>query len=173
MSLEKRLIRNCIALLESCAGMLEKLDDDVYRKTTRLSPRGSIGGHLRHSFDFFAAFVVGVEQGRVDYNTRQRDVRFELDRQFAGDELLRLAAQLSELSFPNAEGPVSVSVEGDGSSWCASTIARELEFLQSHTIHHFSLVAVLLRAEGVEPPEDFGVAPSTLEHWRKEVACAR
>ena len=47
---------------------------------------------------------------------------------------------------------------------------RELQFLVSHTIHHYALIGVLLAAEGfdvsLEFPE-FGVAPSTLTHWKE------
>jgi hypothetical protein len=56
---------------------------------------------------------------------------------------------------------------------CASTVARELQFLLSHTVHHYALIALILRLQGFEPGEEFGVAPSTLAHWRREVVCAR
>ncbi len=55
----------------------------------------------------------------------------------------------------------------DASEWGYSSVKRELQFLLSHTIHHYSLVAVALRAQGFEPGADFGVAPSTLRYWRK------
>jgi hypothetical protein len=50
--------------------------------------------------------------------------------------------------------------------WCPSSGLRELEFLQSHAIHHYALIAQRLSAVGFAVPEDSGVAPSTLEHWR-------
>ena len=42
-----------------------------------------------------------------------------------------------------------------------------------HTIHHFSLMAILLRFEGIEPGEEFGVAPATLRYWQEEAMCAQ
>jgi len=54
-----------------------------------------------------------------------------------------------------------------GPSWSLSTVHRELQFLGSHTTHHFALIAVLLRTLGHEPPAEFGVAPSTLRQWRE------
>jgi uncharacterized damage-inducible protein DinB len=42
-----------------------------------------------------------------------------------------------------------------------STLARELLFVISHTIHHQALIAVLLSAAGRTVPEAFGLAPST------------
>jgi uncharacterized damage-inducible protein DinB len=46
-------------------------------------------------------------------------------------------------------------------------VGRELQFLASHTLHHYALIAALLRLQGVEPGEEFGVAPGTLEHRRR------
>jgi len=57
--------------------------------------------------------------------------------------------------------------------WCTSSVLRELDFLQSHTVHHYSLIAMLLRLHEIDPGEDFGVAPSTLKYWKEEAACAQ
>jgi hypothetical protein len=46
-------------------------------------------------------------------------------------------------------------------------VGRELQYLLSHTIHHYAIIGSILRAQGVEPGPDFGVAPSTLRHWGK------
>jgi hypothetical protein len=43
-----------------------------------------------------------------------------------------------------------------------------LQFLLSHTIHHYALIASLLERRGVRVRDElsgFGVAASTLEHW--------
>jgi hypothetical protein len=54
--------------------------------------------------------------------------------------------------------------------WSDSSAGRELQFLISHTVHHYAVVAILLRLQGCDAAAenpDFGVAPSTLAH-RKE-----
>ena len=68
--------------------------------------------------------------------------------------------------------PRTLRVRGEGAppevpegQWPESTLERELYVLVSHTIHHYALVAVLLRTLGVDPGPEFGVAPSTLRHW--------
>lgn len=48
MHSETRILNNCISLLEQAIGLIEQIDDDVYISTSPISPRGSIGGHLRH-----------------------------------------------------------------------------------------------------------------------------
>lgn len=43
-----------------------------------------------------------------------------------------------------------------------STLARELAFVMSHTIHHQAIVALLLEQQGGGVPDErFGYAPST------------
>ena len=42
-----------------------------------------------------------------------------------------------------------------------STLARELAFVVSHTIHHQAIIAVLLALHGHAVPERFGHSPST------------
>lgn len=175
MHQESRLIISCIGLLEDGIRLLERLDDEVYAKTSVLSPRGSVGGHLRHCLDFYKSFLNGLESGRIDYNCRQRDSLIETDRCHAIHEIRQLIVELREILPIFRIAPILISTE-DGStreSWCGSSVVRELAFLRSHTIHHYSLIAVLLRFEGIEPGEEFGVAPSTLRYWQEEATCAQ
>jgi hypothetical protein len=176
MHQEARLITNCIRLLEEAARLLERITDDVYSKTTVFSRRGSVGTHVRHCLDFYRSFLNGLESNRIDYNFRRRSPRLETDRYYAIQEIQKLIIELREVAPIFRIAPILVSTEDCGvsrESWCGSSVVRELEFLQSHTIHHYSLVALLLRLEGVEPGEDFGVAPSTLRHWQGESTCAQ
>ena len=175
MHQESRLILSCMSLLEEGMGLLERLDDDVYAKTSVLSPRGSLGGHLRHCLDFYKSFLNGLESGRIDYNCRQRDSLIETERHHAIHEIRQLIDDLREILPIFRIAPILISTEDASGreSWCGSSLVRELEFLRSHTIHHYSLMALLLRFEGIEPGEEFGVAPSTLRYWQEEATCAQ
>ncbi|MGB1272192.1 MAG: hypothetical protein ACPG5T_08965, partial [Endozoicomonas sp.] len=53
-----------------------------------------------------------------------------------------------------------INIKGE-SITTRSGIIRELLFLQSHSIHHMAMVAVLLNLLGQNPPETFGLANST------------
>lgn len=48
-------------------------------------------------------------------------------------------------------------------------MARELAFLTSQTIHHMAIIGLLAEQQGIPLAEDFGVHPSTLRHWQREV----
>ena len=52
--------------------------------------------------------------------------------------------------------------------WSGSTVRRELQFLLSHSIHHYALIATICHANGFPVPEGFGVAPSTLRYRRQQ-----
>ncbi len=174
MSSETRLANKCIGLLEQAIGQIERLDDEVYANTNSLSPRGSIGGHLRHILDSYQSFLVGIQSGRINYNLRKRDPLTEQDRFYAVQRISATIAGLRSISLDHR--PLLVCTENDGVSeplWSESSVLRELDFLQSHTVHHYSLVAMLLRLHEIEPGEEFGVAPSTLSHWKEEAACAQ
>ena len=171
-----RIITNCIGLLEQAIALIERIDVDLYSSTGPLSPRGSIGGHLRHILDFYLNFLAGLESGHIDYNRRQRDVLIERDSAYAIRRLSETIVALRSLSDLNGESPLLVSLEESGENtpvWCTSSVLRELDFLQSHTVHHYSLVAMLLRLHEIDPGEEFGVAASTLKYWKEEAACAQ
>ncbi len=152
--------------------MIARLDDCVFRALTPISARGSVGGHLRHILDFYSSFIEGLPQSRIDYNQRLRDVRVEQDRFYALRKIDDCVIDLKSLALLSANEHLLVCTE-DGSSWSRSSVLRELDFLRSHTIHHFALIAMLLRLHEVDPGEEFGVAPSTLKHWKQETVCAQ
>ena len=112
--------------------------------------------------------LTGLSEGRIDYDLRDRQTPLETDRGLALRRLRELAVKLRQLESRDPAAPVRVRSEsGDpNSAGSASSLARELQALFSHTLHHFSLVAVSLRLAGRIPPDDFGVAPSTLSHRR-------
>ncbi len=73
------------------------------------------------------------------------------------------------------ELPIQIRLECGGAEaeqWSHSTVRRELQFLLSHTVHHFALIAVLLERFEIAVPDDFGIAPSTLKYWQAQAPCA-
>jgi hypothetical protein len=176
-----QLIAGCVQVLEQGLALLERINDRLYTETGGLPLQSGAGGHFRHCIDFYQSFLAGLAAGRIDYDRRERDALVERDRAFAATKLRIVISELRSLPPDRGEAGVLVSLEGgEGASsglhgWCLSTVSRELQFLLSHTVHHYALVALALRLQGFEPGEEFGVAPSTLKHWRREeeVACAR
>lgn len=173
--LEKnRLVGACVRVLEQGHALVGRLDDRLYASAEGLPVRSAAGSHVRHCLDFYKSLLEGVWVGRVDYNCRGRDALVARDRACAAAQIEIVVEELRALADLPGDTKLLVSPEdSDAGGWCASTLARELQFLISHTVHHYALVALVLRLQGFEPGEEFGVAPSTLAHWKQETLCAR
>ncbi len=154
-------------------GLIEKIDDAAFTEGNR----GSVGIHFRHCLDFASNFLSGLKIGKIDYSQRQRNTEAETNREQAILNLAVVIRELQAIRISDLETEVMVKTEEISGvrgkpKWARSSGLRELDFLQSHTIHHFALIAYKLRALGVEVGEDFGVAPSTLKYWQAEKATA-
>ncbi len=165
-----------IAFLEQAGSLVARLADDDFRAPGPGGLRGGVGPHLRHVLDHYELFLAGLERQAVDYDVRARDTADERDRAAALERIGRIVAGLRTLESAQLAQPLMVRVDsGEASERLegASSVGRELQFLVSHTVHHFAVIAVLLRVRGVDPGRDFGVAPSTLKHEVESGACAR
>lgn len=179
------LTQRNIAFLEQALALLETIPESVYASRPANFERGGVGTHLRHVLDHYDAFLDGLEQGRIDYDARARDLATEVESAVARRRLRATIARLRELG-PTGETQalwaarellvvMELGDRGDAlASSSASSLGRELQYLVAHTVHHFALIAVALRSLGHELPPDFGVAPSTLRHEESSSgACAR
>ena len=155
---------------EIAAGLdaLARIEDTLYRRSE--SGTDSIGSHFRHNLDFVNSFLNGIEGGQIDYNNRERDVIVEADRHYAAGQFIFAIRRLIALTPEMLERAVIVRSEIDANAWHISSVSREIEFLLSHTVHHYALIAGKLRASEVEISAGFGVAPSTLQYWKQKKA---
>ncbi|MDA1045265.1 MAG: DinB family protein [Verrucomicrobia bacterium] len=157
--------------------LVARLTDDHYTKIDPPQYSSSVGAHMRHVLDHYFCFLEGLDKGRIDYADRARNPRLEHDRSFAVEQLRDTISRVCALASLDARHPLEMRIEGDGveghAAWAVSTVGRELDFLLSHTIHHYGMVAIILRLQGVEPGAGFGVAPSTLRHVHESTVCAQ
>lgn len=160
-----------VALLRQGRELLASLDADDYVRPDPKLGGSPVGTHVRHVLDFYSCFLRDVGAGTIDYDDRPRDPRLETDLRHALDRFDALAAELERLDLEVANSlavRARAAAVGEGRAVdAASSLERELQFLSSHTIHHYSLIAVLLRLADRDVPVEFGVAPSTLRHWKE------
>lgn len=150
-------------LLKQGEALLRRLRDDVYTHCMPSVFGSSIGAHIRHNLDHYTCFLAGLRDGRIDYTARPRDTRIETDRAHALNEFARLARAFETMSFFHDVLRVR-SESNPHNAPASSSMARELEFLLSHSVHHYAIVAILCRLQGIAVEDGFGVAPSTLRH---------
>jgi uncharacterized damage-inducible protein DinB len=169
------LIAANLAVLRQGLELLEQIDDRLYAGVAAPLFEYGVSSHFRHCLDAYRCFLDGVTTGRVDYDRRERDARTEADRAHATERLRLTMGRLEELS--STDLPRGLQSKQDSPVWADSSVHRELQFLLSHTVHHYALVALMLRVRGFSPAADLGVAPSTLDHWKsgkpEEALCVR
>lgn len=158
-------------MLAQCAAVIAGLDDRVYTAPSRLLPGGTVGKHVRHMLDHFAAALAAVDEPEVpiDYDHRRRDVPEETCRRAAGSRIDAVRAVLGRVDARLAARPVQVTImlAADGAcTLLGSTLSREVAFAAHHATHHYAMIGAICREHGVPVPEGFGKAPATLNHER-------
>lgn len=160
-------------LLEGLA-LIESVDDNSYATAPQSLQTNSAGNHLRHCLEFFECFLDGPHSEAVDYASRRRTLAVGEDRLLGMLRIAEVVERLDGLRPVGSNTPVLVRAEDElGDVWTPSTVGRELEFLRSHTVHHYALIALILRAHQVHVASSFGVAPSTLRFQTEASACAQ
>jgi uncharacterized damage-inducible protein DinB len=169
MSFEDHPARDNIRNLQQGVEVLRRIDDDAFTGSPGRGRAGGVGSQLRHCLDFYSCFLRGIDEGRIDYDRRERDPRVEIDRAHAAGRFQELIDAMTALEIDDVDREIQVRTEGGAErEWCRSSVSRELQFLHSHTVHHYALVVTLLELQGVRLDDDlreFGVAPSTLRYW--------
>jgi hypothetical protein len=148
------------------------LSAENYQMVIKPHFASSAGTHMRHILDHYLALKDGINQGVVNYNKRNRFSSIESCPQMALLQWQKVEQWLKEVSQLDADMPLSVvcetSVNETQNIQTQSTLARELVFVSSHAIHHFSLLAVINSLLGNKDEVNFGIAPSTATYIRQQ-----
>ena len=172
MDRNNTVVEDNINLLTQGIDLIKDIGDCLYSNGKLPLLKNGVGSHFRHCIDFYNSFLTSLETGRINYALRKRNRLVETDGSLAIHEIEAIIKSLRRLSSADLQRPVQVIVEEslgylDSSIWSGSTVMRELQSLLSHTTHHYAIIALALRLQGVNPSEEFGVAKSTLGYWRK------
>jgi hypothetical protein len=163
------LLRENMEVLRQGLVLLDLLDDEQFQCGVPALKLSGPGPHFRHVIDFYRRLFEGLSSDAapaIDYDRRERDPRIETDRSVCRAAIDELRARLATIE--RVDGPISVRCDQLPSAH--STLGRELQGLVSHTVHHYALIAIAARAHGIDPGDEFGVAPSTLAYWRECVS---
>ncbi|MGJ8697306.1 MAG: DinB family protein [Verrucomicrobiaceae bacterium] len=164
-----QLIGANIHFLDQAEALLERLQDDEYGCAVENFYGSTLGQHVRHCLDHYRSFLKGLDDGRIDYDCRMREVAIESSTEDALAVLREVRGGLEELI--EYEKPMNLEVKmdcgGSGEDWQPSSLGRELQFLVSHTVHHFAMIGGMCGCLGLEVEGGFGVAPSTLRFREK------
>lgn len=166
-----QLIQDNVRCLRQGMVLLQSLPVPEYTRAESACFDASVGEHMRHLIDHYACFVRDLPAGRINYDTRSRDRAVETD---PAQAVARLHTLIEALGEKELKAPVEVVMDtgGESGGWARSSVHRELQFLLSHAVHHYALIAVFCRLRGIGTEPSFGVAPSTLR-YRGQFPCAQ
>lgn len=169
------LIEMNIRWLNQAIALLARLGDSVYSTSPPGFAPHRVGAHLRHVLEFYRSFIKGIESRRIDYDARKRERAIECSRAAASAAIRGIIQFFESSDFLRQDSVVWVRIEDAEASrledsFMHSSVGRELQVLSSHTIHHFALIAMILRLHGVELDPEFGMAPSTLRYLASKKA---
>jgi len=166
------IIKSQQEILEQCQHFISSVSAEQYKSTLEPHFSSSPGKHIRHVLDHYSALKEGSVSGTVDYNLRNRESIVETSPEAAFQLIATLSEWLSALNQERLLSPLSVisevSLTEEVNLTCQSTLARELMFVGSHAVHHYSLIAAILSVQGFPQSAEFGVAPATLSHQRTQ-----
>lgn len=161
------LVDSNLHTLAAARQLLEPLSGELYTQVQRPYFESSLGKHLRHILDHYLCFRRDLATGLIDYDQRLRECMLETDKDYAINIIAETEAFLETLKTAE-DKPLQVIMCSDVALPCgittSSSLGRELQFLQGHSVHHYALIATILKISDVAVEENFGVAPSTIVH---------
>jgi hypothetical protein len=151
--------------------LLQSLSDGQYAGKHAEAGDASIGAHYRHSLEHFKLVFEAVQQPEIDYDRRARDGSLENERLLALSltrDFRNIARFLSPAQLERAiEARCQTSYSDAEPSSAISSFGREMMFAVSHAMHHYALIAMICRLRKIPLPQNFGMAPSTLQYQRQ------
>ncbi|XWN38349.1 MAG: hypothetical protein ROO71_05285 [Balneola sp.] len=163
------VVKSNIYFLKQGISLLSSITDDEYSFNNGKYFKSGVGRHFRHIIEHYLSLINGYTD-KINYDLRERDIKLETNRKLALSTLRHVIDSVeifesnSELIDKKVEVKSNEGTKEENSPWSVSSIRRELQFLISHTVHHYALIALILKTMDVSVPENFGIAPSTLRY---------
>lgn len=162
-----QLISRNIIVLEQGLEVLSTLNDKQYANNDGALYNEGAGRHFRHIIEHYHRLLEGYTN-RVNYDNRTRGTVVEREVKAAVSEIRHIIDQLEyfyshpELLKRKLEVCSNTGDLETGEAFTTSSVNRELQFLLSHTIHHYALISFILKSENISVPAYFGKALSSL-----------
>ncbi len=166
------LHQTTVSTLQQLIDLLLQLHPTTYAQALPVLSGSSLGGHVRHITEFYLCLFNGLADGIVDYDARKRNPLLESDKQFAVQTIEALIDQILGLQGDRAL-QLKACYTTDAALLVPTTLYRELIYNLEHCIHHLATIriGVSTGSNQYSIPQNFGVAPSTIQH--RQTTCAQ
>jgi hypothetical protein len=144
--------------------VLVQLSNQDFTKPINNLGDSSIGEHSRHVIELFQCLLNAYENGKLNYDNRERNVAVQSDVKFANNAIDVI---IETIEKPNKNIVLEQIINGEFFS-IETNYFRELLYNLEHCIHHQALIKVgLFNIKDIKIKSTFGVAPSTTEYKNK------
>jgi uncharacterized damage-inducible protein DinB len=151
---------------------LASVSEFEYNEVIKPNFISSAGAHMRHILDHYQAIMDGLNVLTIDYDKRVRGCDIETNPKSAAEKIKQIGEWLEQLTTEQLTQEVMLSTEISISNQqiakVKTTVARELVFAASHSVHHYAMIAQISLAQNKTLPEFFGIAPATATYLRSQ-----
>ncbi len=164
------LLHHNIQKLEEIRLLLVEIPTEVYSKKKDILSGSSIGQHFRHILEFYVCLKKGLPDDKICYDSRERNILIETDKNYARYIIEELTQFISEIhSDKKINLMANYSVNPDEQIEINSSLFREFAYALDHTVHHLAIIRIALSGENesIKIDANLGVAPSTIR-FRKQ-----
>jgi hypothetical protein len=164
------MIKSQMTILQQALDYLESVTEAQYTEVIAPFFMSSAGAHMRHILDHYYAIINGLEVGFIDYDKRSRGGTIETNISTAKSAISEITAFLNNLSDDdlqqNVELSTEISVADKRVAIVGTSVAREIVFAGSHTVHHLATIKHIAQMQNVEVNKELGIAPATATFLR-------
>ncbi len=166
------LQKTTVSTLQQLVDLLLQLDPGIYAQPLPVLLGSSLSGHVRHISEFYQCLFNGLTSGIVDYDARKRNLLLETDNLYAMQTLEEIITHVQELQVDQAL-QLKATYHAEKALLVPTTLYRELIYNLEHCIHHLATIriGVSTLTNQYTIPQNFGVAPSTIQH--RQSTCAQ
>ena len=160
-------------ILDMFRALTDKIADGQFGKSTADESQ-----MLEENVRSLSSFVSSEESGVdcIDYDYRRRGHCVESQRSVALDELRDILKVMHSLranhskDLIKADQPLEIKTEvtlnSTHSIFLTSTVLRELIFVSSHAVHHYAVITIIAKLQGIRLVDHMGMAPATVSYLR-------
>lgn len=154
------LIQSNLETLQEGAALLDRLTPTQFTASQQPAFLATIGAHYRHLLEHYRCFLEQLHSAQICFDARARELKLERDLPYARRVMAQVIQELAALDTDSLNAAIMIS-DQQTCKPVQSSVARELLFLQAHSVHHYALIAAMARMQGVKTAPDFGVAVAT------------
>ncbi|WP_373497032.1 hypothetical protein [Aquiflexum sp.] len=159
--LNHTLLSANLEVLGELEDMLIQIQSHNYKELSPALKTSSIGQHCRHILEFYICLIDQYEDGKINYDKRERDKTLDSEKNMALEKIELIKKGILK---PDKEILLCHKVEGKKIE-LKSSYFREILYNLEHCIHHQALLKLACLELGyMELPESFGIARSTLAY---------